>query len=100
MKVCRLGGFFFLAESSASKGRRFPSGNDLERFFISGFLKSGEESDGFEKTSLLLISSVAWVSQEHFTWHAGNSRMLYLQHSSSGRGLRLAAEREAAVTTE
>lgn len=52
VKICSLG---IIAERTASKVRRFTFGNDLEHFLFSRFLKSGEKSDGFESSSLLLI---------------------------------------------
>lgn len=52
VKLCSLG---IIAERNASKVRRFTFGNDLEHFLSSRFLKSGEESDGSESPSLLLI---------------------------------------------
>lgn len=62
MKVCRLG---IIAESSASKGMRFTFGNDPEHFHFPRFLKSGEESDGFEK--YFLVADLH--GKERFTWH-------------------------------
>lgn len=66
VKVSRLG---IRAERTASKAGRFTFGNDLEHFLFSRFLKSGEESDGFESASSLLVFSMAWGSEEQLTWH-------------------------------